>query len=613
MLRPRQTPRPVGRPARRTAALSALFALGAGAALAACGENPPPECVLASQCGGPVRPSKVSVGDIIRLNARTDEPCDTITSAFRNGRVAAVSDRAIVVADVDNPAGGFTDAQYQSIATAFDTLVYPVDVRNFGEPTDLDENGRAIIFFTRAVNELTPRNADYVIGGFFWNRDLFPKSGSAQSACPGSNDGELFYMLAPDPGGQVNGNVRTLQSVFNGTVAVVAHEFQHLINASRRLYVLETNNYDEVTWLNEGLSHVAEELSFYQAGRLSPSGQPGQSPRSRLTIAALRGQPSALTALNTYNNQNLSRFSRYLRATADSSPYANNDGLATRGAAWAFLRYSADRAGQSDSVLLQRLVNSTKLGLDNVATATGAGAALPDWFRDWAVANYADAVAAVDPRFSYRSWQFRALLPALTSNNDQYPLDTQPLTEGRAETVAVVGGGAAYFPFTVPAGGSATVRTRAGAGGTLPQAVRVSLVRVGASDAAQGVTAYGQGQGGDVTVANTATASARYALVVFNGSTNPNNRTPVTVTGTGIGAPPANSAGAVADAADAAALAQPGPTLARLADAAAAQPPVTDAALHARLRAIGQRELAWRVADARAAVRARRAAGAERQ
>jgi hypothetical protein len=42
-----------------------------------------------------------------------------------------------------------------------------------------------------------------------------------------------------------------------------------------------------------------------------------------------------------------------------------------------------------------------------------------------------------------------------------------------------------------------------------------------------------------------------------------------------------------------------------------AAPPVTDAPLHARLRAIGQRELSWRVPAARAAFAAR--GGAARQ
>jgi hypothetical protein len=593
-------------PARRAAAFPALAALAAAVALAACGENGSSCDPTEAGCRRTPRTS-MQIGDLVRLNARTDNACDTATRSFRTGRVVAMSNRAVIVADTGNPAGGFTTAEYESVAAAFDTLVYPVDVRNFGEPTDLDGNGRSIIFYTRAVNELTPANSGFVIGGFFWNRDLFPRSGGSRP-CAGSNDGELFYMLVPDPNGTINNNRRTKESVLGGTVAVIAHEFQHLINASRRLYVLRTNNFDETTWLNEGLSHVAEELSFYRAAGLSPAGQPGQSPRARLTIQAVRDRPGGLAALNTFNAQNLSRFSRYLRVTADSSPYADNDGLATRGATWAFLRYSADRIGQPDSVFLRRLVNSTLTGYENVAAATGAGSALPDWFRDWAVANYADGLVAVPPRFAYASWNFRSVLPSVATNNNAYPLATRPLADGQAATTSLGGGTAAYFTFTVPAGGTATVRTRAGTAAP-SNSIRLTLVRV-TDQSGAAVTPYEPGQGADLTVANSGGASAQYALVVFNGSSNVTTREAITVTGTGLGGAPLASSAAAVEAA--AAAAQAGPTRARL-DASAESLPVTDAPLHRQLRAIGERELAPRVAAARAVYDARRSAGAERQ
>lgn len=44
------------------------------------------------------------------------------------------------------PAGGFTRADWEAFAAAMDTLVYPVDVLNFGEPTDIDGNGRVFLF-----------------------------------------------------------------------------------------------------------------------------------------------------------------------------------------------------------------------------------------------------------------------------------------------------------------------------------------------------------------------------------------------------------------------------------------------------------------------------------
>jgi hypothetical protein len=172
---------------------------------------------------------------LVRLNVQSTSGCER--ADYRGGRVAAVGARSIIVADTANPAGGFSDEQYARFAATFDSLVYPQDVRYFGEPGDVDDNDRSVIFFTRAVNELTPRNSETYIGGFFFGRDLFPVAenrAQQYAGCAGSNEAELFYMLVPDPNGVVNGNRRALTFVESVTTGVLAHEFQHLINLSRR-------------------------------------------------------------------------------------------------------------------------------------------------------------------------------------------------------------------------------------------------------------------------------------------------------------------------------------------------------------------------------------------
>ena len=114
------------------------------------------------------------------LNANANESCTNPTS--RTGRVAAVTSKAVVVADTANPVGGFTDDEYRAIGVTFDTLTDPVDVAAFGQPTDIDNNGgRSILFFTSAVNALTPRNSSSVVLGFFYSRDILPKLGCSAS------------------------------------------------------------------------------------------------------------------------------------------------------------------------------------------------------------------------------------------------------------------------------------------------------------------------------------------------------------------------------------------------------------------------------------------------
>ncbi|MFL5537423.1 MAG: hypothetical protein ACJ8J0_00435, partial [Longimicrobiaceae bacterium] len=78
----------------------------------------------------------------------------------------------------------------------------------------------------------------------------------------------MFYMLAPDPTG-VHGNVRSVAFVGGVTIGTLGHEFQHLINASRHLYVNGSTTFEDF-FLDEGLAHEAEELVFYRASGLSP-------------------------------------------------------------------------------------------------------------------------------------------------------------------------------------------------------------------------------------------------------------------------------------------------------------------------------------------------------
>ncbi len=396
-----------------------------------------------------------AVGSLLSINASI-EACDEPDT--RTGRVAAVTQRAIVVTDTANPAGGFSEAEYREVGLAFDTLVYPVDVQNFGEPTDIDANGRTILFFTRAVNALTEDSEDGYVGGFFYSRDLFPRADTEEfGGCAGSNVGEIFYLLAPDPNGQINGNRFTREFVLENTVGTVAHEFQHLISAARRLYVIGTENFDEEVWLNEGLSHIAEELVFYRASGLAP----GQN----LTADRLRASERARAAFNSYGSANFGRYGEYLRDPESFSPYGRDDELATRGAAWAYLRYVADRRGGDQAQLWNRLVNSTLTGIPNLRAVIGAEPV--EWARDWTVSVYTDDAAATPAAFQQPSWSFRNIFSVL-STSASYPLRTRTLADGATTSVSLVAGGGAFFRLAVPSGGRGEVRLTSG--GAVPPA-----------------------------------------------------------------------------------------------------------------------------------------------
>lgn len=412
--------------------------------------------------------ARVAVGSVL-INAQSDFGCSN--AIFRAARVAATSNRAIILEDVENPAGGFTDQDHQVFAKQFDDLVYPVAVRNFGEPGDFDRNDKVIIFFTRAVNELTAPNSNSFVGGFFFGRDLFPKTATnPNEACAGSNEGELFYLLAPDPAGEVNQNVRTKEFVQQRTLGVIAHEFQHLINASRRLFVNNAPGFEEV-WLNEGLSHIAEELMFYATTPLEP--------RQNIDRPTALTEPIR-TEFLAYQSSNFGRFIRYLQEPRENS-LLGVDNLPTRGAIWAFLRYAADRRAGEDAPFWFSLVNSKASGVANLAQVLQVSPL--QWMQDWTVSVYTDdAGIGVAPRFMQPSWNFRSIMPAYSSANNRYPLDVIPLKSDTATTLTLKAGGAAYFRFGVAAGERATITTTSGGAaipGGCPSAPPFRVLNVG--------------------------------------------------------------------------------------------------------------------------------------
>ena len=404
------------------------------------------------------------VGDIFNINVGQD-PCSNIQKI--GARVVAISQQAIVLADTLNPTGGFTAADYQRFAIRFDTLVYPIDVNNFGQPADIDNNGKILLLFTRAVNELTPANSSSYVGGFFYGRDLFPTTTTnGLDGCLGSNVGEMFYLLAPDPTGQVNGNVRRTGFVDSVTTSVIAHEFQHLINASRRLYVTQNVQDFEEGWLDEGLAHIAEELLFYKEANLGP--------RNNIALSALQASTQTRNAFNEDMASNAGRYRSYLLKPSESSPFRDDDSLETRGATWNLLRYLADRkagsASASDAPTWQALVSTARTGIANLSAVFGSD--LQARVQDWSTAHYTDdLVPAAPSALTHPSWNFHNIYPALSGAGNTYPLKVDPMTTAGVSG-NLIGGAAAYYRFSIPAGATANITL------TAPTMISARVIRV---------------------------------------------------------------------------------------------------------------------------------------
>jgi hypothetical protein len=404
----------------------------------------------------PSLPASLDVGDIVTLNVNVAVPC--ASPEYHAARVVAVGTRALVLDDTLNPPGGFSSADFQRFAARFDTLVYPLDVAAFGEPTDIDGNGHIAIVFTRAVNELTPAGAGSYVGGLTFSRDLFPQAGSTRAtACASSNEGELVYLMTPDVFGTINGNRRTRGFVDTTVTSVLAHELQHLVNASRKLYVNTSAPRFEEKWLDEGLSHVAEELLFYR--------ESGLAPRSNLSYDDLIATFRSRIAYRADMQANAARYHDYLLKTMTSSPYRGGDSITTRGAAWSLLRYLADRTRTDDGDVWRRLVDNSATGMANLQAVFGKD--VVSMVRDWTGSHALDDRGIPSAALQQPSWNWHSIYGGVDALEALYPLRPTPLSASTPTySGSLVAGGFGFYTFSVAPGDTATLSVGTSGGGS---------------------------------------------------------------------------------------------------------------------------------------------------
>jgi hypothetical protein len=230
------------------------------------------------------------------------------------------------------------------------------------------------------------------------------------------------------------------------------------------MYVNTTAEEFEDSWLNEGLSHIAEELLYYR--------ESGMQPRQHLTDALIRPTAAKYAHWKADASSNFSRLLDYIEDPGGASPIDDvNDELSTRGAAWAFLRYAVDRAFTSDAGVWLRFSNSVQTGLNTVQDGL-----LTDprpYLSDFALANYiGDLGINSDPRYIHKSWNYRDIFSKTFGSRNNgvfvplgsYPLRISGVSDGVASPVNVRGGSASYYRLAVPPGREALLTLASGQG-----------------------------------------------------------------------------------------------------------------------------------------------------
>lgn len=415
-------------------------------------------------------PGDVSVGDSVELDiASIDNICQA--AATITGKVRHIGTHGIWITDVDNPSGGYTDADIQQLADEFDALSYPTDTLNFGSPPDTDANDRVVLVISQEVN----RQGGVL--GFVSPGDFF-----TSSECAASNEGEFTYLVAPDPNGDV-GPVRTVSSLLEDQPRTIAHEFVHMIQLGRRI-VAGLDPLD--IWITEGQAVLGEEVVGHQAtGRTTGS-------NSGFT-AATYGTSSGDTPWYWNGFIDLARYFGYETNSSKVSGAPEECGWLARnwaggpctgnrsvyGTPWSLLRWATDHFGPSHpggkEGFHRDLIGGSETGYAALEALTGAS--IEEMLGQWAASLYVDdRVGAAEARLTQPSWNYFDIYQNLVESARLVPLEAS-FTDFEA-TGNVRAGSSGYLRISDTSRPATALRVRTTNDNDLPASMQVWLVRL---------------------------------------------------------------------------------------------------------------------------------------
>lgn len=276
----------------------------------------------------------------------------TATAKCVNSEVAIYVDNEILS---KNP-GDLPESDVTSLCSIYESGMPSLD-NWFGANSDIDNNGVVIVLITSQVNKLTSGSGG-IITGFYFSGDLF-----------GYNLAEIVYMSSPDSGGIYGTTVSNSFAMSNFLPAVFFHEVQHL--KSYYQHTVVKGGKSEENWLNEGLSHLTEDLVGY-------------------------------------NRENYSRYALFLNSPQSYKLVTTGSpGLAQRGAAYLFLRYLYEQSGKSEG-FIKNLVQTKLVGTANVEGAFGGTDSsfndMDDFLLNWGVAiAYTNRGLTSNRRYTYET------------------------------------------------------------------------------------------------------------------------------------------------------------------------------------------------------------------
>lgn len=348
-----------------------------------------------------------------------------------DGEVRCVGNNVVLYVDPRVSPNLLNDDDVNTLCDIYDRIAGE-EQDLLGESSDVDGDGKVAVFMTPQINKLGILGGG-IITGYFWAGDLYNQS----SSNPVSNHMEIIYTMVPDPDGTYGTAISKNFAMNNLLKAIFPHEFQHAISYNQ--HVFKNGGPPEQNWLNEGMSHLMEDIMGYGI-------------------------------------ENPSRYALFLANTASAGLVVSGQpNLLERGAAYLFLRYLYEQTSSGGN-FLAALEDTSRTGVDNLEAAfNGANGfnMFHHFMARWTVAlAMTDNGITQDPRYVYKSrvrdadtghWK-GVCLRCDAEDNRGTLLNGVSMTGYDGSHTATIGAGAAKFYDMPSVPAKVTISGRTGGG-----------------------------------------------------------------------------------------------------------------------------------------------------
>lgn len=424
-----------------------------------------------------------TVGDTVTLKYGTDTYCHAFTNV--SARVVYVGTHSIVLEDTAAPLANTMDSVYDALGQKFDTLMYPILTKYFGDPMAFDDSlskiGKVTMLFTKQVND---RSSNVL--GFVSPCDMLPASYDAQA--PASNNTEVFYARVPTSTSGSASSVNVLAGWKRIMGATLIHETKHITAIAERFADPVGTSLEE-SWLEEGTAQVASEI---YARTLYGVAWKSNANYASTVYCDLRGSSTTGPCAGAeYLMADQFSFLHDYMANNEVGSFLSPGSVdpSIYGSAWLFARWLLDQYSTNEADLMKPLVrDATMSGVQNVTDKTGRSWDELDGYFTMMLAadDYPGFTPAPGARYEEPSWNLRDIFAGLhqdlPATFEAWPLGVhaEPFGSWTTDVQELAGGSGSFFDISGSQSAPQLLDLHALGGGLLSPgtSLRLAILRI---------------------------------------------------------------------------------------------------------------------------------------